>query len=211
LPNNLQQEENLVKTTKLIFVALVAMLAFAFAASAASASVAIGTPGLLTTASGVLTLSANGNVITCNVSLGIQLQSRITKTSGALVGSVLASPTSTITNCNLGVTQGTVLSGITLTYVSFAGTLPNITQVNAQSTNAAFSLNIPAAFGVCLFRGSVNVTLPVSGGSVSSATLSGTNSLTTSGPAIGCGGVSPASLNGTLALSLRVALTLLNA
>jgi hypothetical protein len=185
-------------------------VALAGTASTAVANVAIGTPGLLVRFTGRPTLTAGSQSTTCTVVLGIQLNRSIRKSAGSVIGTVLASPASSISACSAPASAGTVLAGMTLRYVSFSGTLPNgITAIRAVASPALFSLN--TSVGTCLYTGTVNVNIPVSGMNVNSATISATG-LTTSGPGILCSSfLNNASItNGGLSANLTIPLTLLN-
>jgi len=183
---------------RFLIAGLVATIAMGAAVSSATASTGASvTNGVtLAAANGSLTLAAGLNII-CNVTLGLALQPSIAKSPGALIGNVLPSgTTSRIDNCNAGVT-GTVLSGITVRYVSFIGNLPNINAINGVSTDAAFELNIPSIGQSCLYTGSVNAQFVrnTATGAITNVGLASRNTLTAPAPC-----PSPGSLNGPMAV-----------
>jgi hypothetical protein len=183
---------SMTRAMKLFMVGVLAIVAMGASVSTATASRGASVNASLATATGILTLTASGLTVTCTVRLGIQLSSSIAKSSGALIGSILLSPASTITNCNLGIT-GTVLNGITVTYSGFTGTLPNITSILGNTTNAAFLLQLPI-FGSCLYRGgTIASTFNRSGGGLITTVGLNGSGLTSSGSCPG-----PATLRGTL-------------
>lgn len=187
---------SLTRTMRFLIAGLVATIAMGMAVSSATASTGASvTNGVtLASANGPLTLSAGGLNIICNVTLGLSLNQSIAKSAGATIGTVLPSGSgSTISGCNLGVT-GIVLSGITVQYTSFIGTLPNIAAINGATTNAAFELNIPAIGSSCLYTGSVNAQfVRASSGAITRVGLSSRNSLNAPSPC-----PSPGSLNGPM-------------
>jgi hypothetical protein len=178
------------------------LAAIVFGASAGSATAATGASvtngATLATASGRVTMNAGGINENCTVRLGMTLNSSIAKRAGTTIGTVqsTASGGSSITNCDLS-TEGTVLHGIVVRYTSFAGTLPNITRINASAPLAGFLLQLPI-FGSCLYQGTVNAVFNrnVTTLEITSVAISGTG---LTGSPSGC--PTPASLGGTLTVA----------
>jgi hypothetical protein len=105
----------------------------------------------LITATGTLTFTAGGLNESCTVRFGIRLPSSIAKARGVTIGSVLPSPSSSFSNCAVS-SSGAFLGGITVSYTTHSGTLPNITQIVFSFDDLAFLLNFPI-FGSCLYQG----------------------------------------------------------
>lgn len=191
---------SLTRTTRATITAMIATIAFGAAISSAAASTGASvTNGVtLASASGPITLSAGGLNLICNVTLGFSLNASIAKAPGAVVANVLPSGAgSTISACVLGMT-GEVLDHVTFNYTSFAGTLPNIAALNTNSSNFAFSLNIPMIGTDCLFTGSMNAQFvrDTGSGAITRINVSSRNSLNAPAPC-----PSPASLNGPMAVA----------
>lgn len=173
------------------------MIVMAAAVSDASAAtgLSISNGVSLATANGRLTLNAGGGLTeTCFVTLGLQLSRSIAKRTLAQIGTVLLSNFgSSIRDCDLSL-GGEVLNGITVGYIGFNGTLPNITGIRAQSNNARFLLNLPI-IGLCLYTGTVPLVFNRNAvtGLIETVTLNAVNSLIAPAPC-----PSPASLLGVL-------------
>ena len=145
---------------KLLFAALIAMFALSLGAGTAAALRSIEVVG------GARTIEARSRALTfteeegrfrviCEVTLEVRLNARIAKTAGEVVGTANVEAR----NCSGGTV--TVLRGRqpwSVTYVSFAGTLPNVTSVRLEIRGAEFL--IEAFFGIarCLYSGSAQGT-----------------------------------------------------
>jgi hypothetical protein len=148
--------------TKGLLVALAAMLVLALGASSAWASrgvelsVATGELGSVRADSRALTFTDTGGTaeIICEVNRTLRLERTIAKSVGARVGQVTRVD---IRNCRGGSVRVLNLPW-TVSYVSFAGTLPNITSVRLELRGAAFLIS--AFFGIaeCLYRGNAQGT-----------------------------------------------------
>lgn len=140
-------------TKRLILLVLVGLCTIASTATVASASRGIGySPAATrTTSTGTVTFSAAGINIICSAS---------TTSLPALTSKVVNSPSTTgvaatAANCNLGAAVVYLnMANWQWHYVSFTGTLPNITSVRYIVRDVQVLINVPG-FLNCLFRGPV--------------------------------------------------------
>lgn len=144
---------------KLLMAALAALLLLSLAAGTAAAlrSISVSPSGANEARSTALTFTESGGgfQIVCEVTLTMTLNASIAKRSGSSVGSTLARAA----NCRGGnVVVLTANQPWPITYVSFTGTLPNITSVRLEIRRAEFL--VEAFFGIarCLFSGSAQGT-----------------------------------------------------
>lgn len=178
------------KTRFRLLLAAALVVLTALTASTAQASRGVSASATNITASGSLTMTGG---IVCNVTLNLTLgSSTILKDTSARFGGINAA-NSSISGCT-GIlaarapnNTGTILTGITTVYRSFAGTLPNISRININAPGAGFLLNTVA--GSCLYGGTLDgISFNVSGGAISTVTFSGGTI-----PRISGGGLCPTS------------------
>jgi hypothetical protein len=171
-----------------------ALLATTTSTASASRGLQITNAVTLATANGNLTVNIGGINIICTVTVGISLNGSIAKSAGAPIGTVLPSPASNFSGCNLGITA-TFLSGGGITYSGFTGSLPNIQSVNAV-INAPFLANLPFIGGSCLYTGPIAAMMNRNTvtGRLATININANRSLTT--PTVGC--PNPLSLVGAL-------------
>lgn len=171
-----------------------ALLATTASTASASRGLQVTNAVALATANGTLTVNIGGINIACTVTLGISLNRSIAKSAGVPIGTVLPSPASNFSNCNLGITA-TFLSGGGITYSGFTGTLPNITSIGAV-INAPFLANVPFIGGSCLYTGPIAAAMNRNTltGRIVTVNINANRSLTT--PTANC--PNPFSLTGTL-------------
>lgn len=146
---------SLSRYARFLIAGLVATIALGAAVSSATASTGASVTNGVSSASanGKLTLSGPVTIV-CDVTLSLNLNASIAKTNLAQIGTVQLGDT--IRNCNLGTINGVILNGITVNYLGFRGTLPDITQINTRALNAGFQLNNVPILGSCLWRGTVD-------------------------------------------------------
>jgi len=94
--------------------------------------------------------------IVCEIEMLVSLHSVFVKTSGSLIGNVQEVR---IRNCRGGTVTFLALSlPMHVTYVSFSGTLPNITSVRMQFNRYGFLVSAFFGLGRCLYGGNFQVT-----------------------------------------------------
>lgn len=137
---------------RFVLLVLVGLCATTATATVASASRGIGysPAGTRTTATGNVTFSAAGLNIICSESV---------TSAPILTNKIVNAPSTTgvaatAANCNLGAVQYLNTAQWQWHYVSFTGTLPNITSVRYIVRDVQVLLSIPG-FLNCLFRGPV--------------------------------------------------------
>lgn len=154
----------------LLIAAAVALVALS-ASSTALASRGIRFSNSTIAAGGRLTINGNG---ICDVLLTIVAANPFLKVTGVNQGTMAG----TIRACSgLGSTgAGTVLSGITVRYAAFSGTLPSIRGITIQSPN--FGIQLATIIGNCLYGGSLTgLTFPVSAGQVTGVDFNASSTL----------------------------------
>jgi hypothetical protein len=143
----------------LFMVAAAALLGLG--ATTASASRGVTIPGgAITATGGSIVFSGSVANITCRVTLTGTLNTSITKTAGASVGSVTGGSTTGCSSSLGGTATATVLEfPWPIRYNSFTGTLPNISSVLMTVGPAGFLILVDSIFGriACLFRGSFGI------------------------------------------------------
>lgn len=163
--------------SKLLLSALVAALVLSIGVGTAGAnrSIEVSPAGALRGVSRALTFAAGFGEVICEVTLDGRLNARIAKTARASLGAVTAARIA-IERCrgSFGVTSINSITALfsptwDVQYVSFAGTLPNITSFLLENTNTQFLLDIGSILGTirCLYRTNVRVRAPVVSGRVS--------------------------------------------
>lgn len=161
---------------RLLACAALAVVTLGAAVGAASASRGFSiTNGVtLATASGTLTFTTSGLTIPCTVTLGIGLNSSVSKLFNSPIGTLLPSPA---TGCTLMIT-GTVLGG-TLHHNGFFGTLPNNISAFGTSLRGFGVLLQTPIVGSCLWGGTLTANLRriTTTGALDSIKLSGTPGL----------------------------------
>jgi hypothetical protein len=147
------------KSSKLLLTALTAALVLSIGAGSAFASrgVSVGTTTTRATSRALTFNSPEFEApIVCRVQMTISLHRTIAKSAGTLAGFVTAV---TVNECRNG--SATILAGTLpwhTTYVSFAGTLPNITSIRLQLNGAAFLIVDGSGLARCLYRGNAQGT-----------------------------------------------------
>lgn len=142
------------RISKLVITALTAALVLALGVGAASASNGVSVDNTSTRATSARLTFADGSGsfrVVCEVVLTISLHRTIAKSAGTLAGFITAVE---VRNCSGG--NARVLNASLpwhVTYVSFEGTLPNITSVRLQLNGAAFLLEAFFRAARCLYRG----------------------------------------------------------
>jgi len=144
---------------KLLLAALTASLILAIGVGTASASNGI----RLTATSGslarvradtrALTFSGGGFEVICEVSRTLSLRETIAKVERTVAGGVTDVRVANCRGGNARVLAPEAARPWPVRYISFAGTLPNITSVRLEIVGAAFLLEVFFGFGRCLFRG----------------------------------------------------------
>jgi hypothetical protein len=134
--------------------------------STAAALRSIQLSATLFSASGGWTIAGGGLTLTCNWTLTVTAVSSISKTRGSRIGNTRA--TINEAGCRGGrVRPLNTAEGWVTNFVSFTGTLPNVTSIRIELVGVAFLISSFGGFGECLFRGNAQFT---SGG--------GTNTIT---------------------------------
>lgn len=166
------------KLVRALFFGVVSLAAFTTFVSSARATRLSITSSALSSARGILTLSASGLTTTCDVTLGIVFVRSTAKTVGSTIASILPSGAgSAASPCSAVIIRFTILSGITLGYQSFSGTLPNISGVGARVNSGTPGLLIQYTFAGCLYSASnvsATFTRSTSSGAVPSLAISST-------------------------------------
>lgn len=142
---------------RLLAVGTIASLALGWlvASAGAATGIVVANRVILFTANGPVTITKGGLVVTCDVTIGMQLEQSIDKAQMVPMARVQPSPASRFANCNFA-TGGVVLSDITVDVLSYTGTLPAMTSVVAYSSDFAILLQLPI-IGSCLYTGTVVV------------------------------------------------------
>ncbi len=147
------------KGSKFLLAALAALVVLAFGSGIASAnrsieaSVASGELGRITATSARLTFTDSEATfrIVCQVVLTISLNRSVSKTRESVAGRVNAVE---VTRCEGGtVSVLTATLPWTVQYISFAGTLPNITSLRLRLKNVGFLVSAFFGLGRCLYGG----------------------------------------------------------
>lgn len=176
--------------------AVVASVVMSAAVGSAQASRGLSVTNGVTlfTANGTITkLTGDGINERCFLTLGIILNRSIAKATLAQIGVIQLTGTgSSVRACQV-TTNWEILNNITIGYLGFTGSLPNITSILARSNNFQIALTFPI-IGRCLYTGSLPMAFNRgAAGTIDTITLNAVNSLIAPPPC-----PSPASINGVL-------------
>lgn len=144
---------------KVVLAAFAAMLLLALGTGAASANRSISlTPTTGQSAvSRALTFSSpevEGFEVICEVTLTMEeIVRAASKTAGSRIGNIIDARVAGCRNGTATVLAPTRAAPWNTTYVSFTGTLPNITSVRLELRGAAFLVSAAGGLSRCLFRG----------------------------------------------------------
>lgn len=135
----------------------ISLLALLSLATTVQASTGIGfSPGGRVTISsaGRLTFTGGAVRIECNITLTASFASSVVKVAGTSLGSVTAA---TVSGCPTGTSMAFLFTSPTtwpMTYNSFAGTLPSISNVSLTLSGGQISFTTSTT-GTCLYTGSL--------------------------------------------------------